>query len=270
MNHTVISNINEIYEIMEDYEDLKNDFEDSTEEEEKLEEVKNEIKNLLSKIFKDINKDIKFEEEDANELQKFVIRLPEIKEYCKTYSDFIETRLKEILTKLNESTPIIETIQTEEIVKSLKRTDKDLIKKVNVLNSAKYVFKIVETQDKHIKNNIALNFNNPQCDIVNSTLKNKNNTYSLDRYGLVIRKNSFNKSKDPFGWKYDQKTHEPIHYYVKPENNTYEQNINAVLSYQYNSNKKLFQSGVIYKIYSIYYPERLEKFVNKEGLDVKK
>jgi hypothetical protein len=263
MNQTVISYINKIYEFIEDYEDLQSEFDNSEEENEKLDEVKGEIQILLQKIFKALKKDIKFEDEDIIELQKFEIKLTEIQEYCKKYIDFIQTQLKEIILKSNENIKNSTSIEPTEIIKSTIRTDKDIIKKVNILKSSVALFKIVERQNKSIKKNISLNFNNPQCDIVNSTLKNKNNTYSLDRYGLVIRKNSFNKPKDPFGWKYDQKTHEPIHYYVKPENNTYEQNINAVLSYQYNTNKKLFQNGVIYKIYNLYYPERLEKFLNK-------
>ena len=104
-------------------------------------------------------------------------------------------------------------------------------------------------------------FNNPKTAIVNSTIKDKNNLYTLDRYGLIIRKKEYMKKTSPYAWKFDQ-NNEPIHYLTKPDVCNEEENIKSVLNAQYMMKKTSFtnSTGIIYKIYSKYFPERLTLF----------
>ena len=68
------------------------------------------------------------------------------------------------------------------------------------------------------------------------------------------------KKNSLYGWKFDENK-KPIHYLVKAEICSDEENIKAVLNAQYLMNQKAFSPiGIIYKIYSKYYPERLLMF----------
>lgn len=148
------------------------------------------------------------------------------------------------------------------VVKHPPRTDTNLIKPetIKIVNDSLLLFKDVVKEEKdnvEILNNY---FKNPKTALINMSIKNKLNLYSLDRYGLVIRRNAYMKKNSLYGWKFDENK-EPIHYLVKPDTCSDEENIKAVLNAQYLMNQKAFSSvGIIYKIYSKYYPERLLMF----------
>jgi hypothetical protein len=147
----------------------------------------------------------------------------------------------------------------------LKRTDEDLIPKkhVKIIPEVEKLFSDIMLKNNETSVKIDVIFNDERCAVINKSLRDKSNTYALDPYGLVIRKKSYNKKSDTYGWKYND-SHQPIHYYVEEGKKTRQENINNVLSFQYNSNPKHFISGPIRKIYEKQYPERLAKYVTEE------
>lgn len=140
------------------------------------------------------------------------------------------------------------------------RTDIDIIPPENVIVVPESYTLFEELIREELPNSKLLIefFNNPKTAIVNSTIKDKNNLYALDRYGLIIRKKEYMKKTSPYAWKFD-KNNEPIHYLTKPDICGEDENVKAVLNAQYMMKKTSFtnSTGIIYKIYSKYFPERL-------------
>lgn len=56
-----------------------------------------------------------------------------------------------------------------------------------------------------------VHFNDDRCAKINKSLKNKDNNYTLDKYGLIIRKGSYEKRSDPFGWRNSVIDGLPVH-----------------------------------------------------------
>lgn len=103
-------------------------------------------------------------------------------------------------------------------------------------------------------------FNDAKCIEINNSIKNKKNFYSLDDLGLLIRQQSYNKPNDLFAWKFNSDM-KPIHYWRSLDLSD-EENINSVLNKQRFLKPDLFNTkGLLTKIYTKYYPERL-KFVD--------
>lgn len=159
---------------------------------------------------------------------------------------FVINRINELL-RLNihrdeeeqEDTPIRE------------RTDKSLIpdSDIRVVQDGLDIMNFIVDEEKFANIEINKFFNNQFCDIVNKSLKNKQNVYTLDRLGIVIRKKSYNKPKDPFSWKYNDKK-EPISYYTK-ELVDDDENIKNILNVQFKLKPTLFnKKGIITKIYN--------------------
>lgn len=103
-------------------------------------------------------------------------------------------------------------------------------------------------------------FNDEKCIEINNSIKNKKNFYSLDDLGLLIRQHSYNKPNELFAWKFNSDM-KPIHYWRSLDLSD-EENINSVLNKQRFLKPDLFNAkGLLTKIYTKYYPERL-KFVD--------
>lgn len=103
-------------------------------------------------------------------------------------------------------------------------------------------------------------FTDDRCKILNKNIKNKNNCYKLDRIGLLIRQQAYEKINDPFGWKYDSEK-KPIHILYSTDL-TDEENVNSILQAIHLAKPELFgPKGIIRKIYAIHFPERLNKFM---------
>lgn len=93
----------------------------------------------------------------------------------------------------------------------------------NCISNDKSVYKDVRL-NSHSMNlmNQILNITQKEADNANKIFVKSNlpsvnrnchnsNYYSLDRYGLIIRRGFHNDPKSPFGWTYlDERTHEPI------------------------------------------------------------
>ena len=117
-------------------------------------------------------------------------------------------------------------------------------------------------EEKQTIARLAEMFNDKKCAEINNAIKDKKNCYSLDNLGLLIRQQSYNKPHDPFGWKFDDEF-KPIHYWRSFDLSD-EENVNSVLTKQKINKPDLFnEKGLLTKIYSKYYPERLKFIVKK-------
>lgn len=232
------------------------------------------IEDILKMLEKYLSKTQFIMNEELDVLDDILEKLEEVKS---ENNPKIVKRIDKILTQFNEllennddrsTEDYTESIDTMNItienfvVKHAKRTDFNLIPedKVTIVNDSVKLFEEIVEEEKsnvEILNNY---FKNPKTALVNMSIKNKLNLYSLDRYGLVIRRNAYMKKNSLYGWKFDEDK-KPIHYLVKPDICDDEENIKAVLNAQYLMNQKAFSPiGIIYKIYIKYYPERLLLF----------
>lgn len=187
----------------------------------------------------------------------------EINKIINKYHKIIESQNK---SEENETDSEINNEETNKIIELKRnkiRTDIDTIPPENVIVVPESYNLFEELIREELPNSKLLIefFNNPKTAIVNSTIKDKNNLYALDRYGLIIRKKEYMKKTSPYAWKFDQ-NNEPIHYLTKPDVCDEEENVKAVLNAQYMMKKTSFtnSTGIIFKIYSKYYPERLALF----------
>lgn len=206
-----------------------------------------------------------------------IAKLAELKEIICDFENEKNTKLiKAVICKINETiernlsdktdsnTTIDEEIGTE-------RTDTDtvLFENIKILEDAAEIFHELIDMEELADDRIGHIFNDSRCDVVNGSLKDKNNKYCLDSFGLVIRRKSKNKSKDVYGWKFDSQRR-PVHYHTQAMCG-FNENVNNVLNIQYATNSKIFKpKGIIYKIYTKNYAERLKKFIIVERVaDVK-
>lgn len=208
---------------------------------------------------------------------KEYITLNELKVYIKDFETFdTKDKIQEIITKIDillnnyvESTAydnIANITETEDdcVESSIKneRTDKNLIpdNMIEINQDAVDIFEDVLAIEHNSNARLDIFFSDSRCkDINQSWIKDKTNPYTLDPYGLVIRKKQLNKTGSEYGWRYDE-FNRPVHIAIK-NTCTREENINNVLNIQYQKNKKAFdKKGIIYQIYSKYFPERLTKF----------
>lgn len=206
--------------------------------------------------------------------QQTYIVLNELKIFIKDYETF-DTRddIQEIISKIDiilnnyvdntvsENSVVIELKDTE-ITEIKERTDFDLIPEntIEINQDAVEIFDMVLITEQNSNVRLDLFFSDDRCKDINLTwIKDKTNPYSLDPYGLVIRKKCLNKTSNEYGWKYDSHNR-PVHISIN-DTCTREENINNVLNIQYQKNRKAFdKKGIIFQIYSKYFPERLEKF----------
>ena len=159
---------------------------------------------------------------------------------------FVINRINELL-RLN----IRRDEEEQEDTTIRERTDKNLIpdSDIRVVQDGLDIMNFIVDEEKFANIEINKFFNNQFCDIVNKSLKNKQNVYTLDRLGIVIRKKSYNTPKDPFSWKYNDKK-EPISYYTK-ELVDDDENIKNILNVQFKLKPTLFnKKGIITKIYN--------------------
>lgn len=209
--------------------------------------------------------------------QQTYIVLNELKIFIKDYETF-DTRdnIQEIISKIDiilnnyvnntvseiSENSIIQESKDTENAETKERTDLDLIPEntIEINQDAVDIFDTVLMTEQNSNARLDLFFSDDRCKDINLTwIKDKTNPYSLDPYGLVIRKKSLNKTSNEYGWKYDSHNR-PVHISIN-DTCTREENINNVLNIQYQKNRKAFEKkGIIFQIYSKYFPERLEKF----------
>lgn len=204
----------------------------------------------------------------------------ELKVFIKDYETFnTRDKIQDIITKIdillnnyiNSTVSEITTMTTEtedseqNYISVIERTDKNLIpdKSIEINPDAIEIFDSILLTEQNSNVRLDLFFSDERCKDINlNWIKEKSNPYSLDPYGLVIRKKCLNKPSHEYGWRYDS-FNRPIHAAIK-NTCTREENINNVLNIQYQKNKKAFEKkGIIYQIYSKYFPERLEKFISE-------
>lgn len=215
------------------------------------------------------------DEIDIVNSQTYII-LNELKVFIKDYETFdTRDKIQEIISKIDihlnnyvnitvsENTNMnTETEDVEAPVLLKERTDSDLIPEntIEINQDALDIFDTVLSIEQNSNARLDLFFSDERCKEINQGwIKDKTNPYSLDPYGLVIRKKCLNKTSHEYGWRYDA-NNRPIHAAIN-DTCTREENINNVLNIQYQKNKKAFEKkGIIYQIYIKYFPERLEKF----------
>jgi hypothetical protein len=220
------------------------------------------INNILKLLENYINNLIVFNDEELEFIPMIIEKLNDIKD---NYSNKTTNRIKRFINKSekmlqnnSESEDISEINETQIVIKK-NRTDTNLIppESIMVVDDSVRLFESI-IKEELISNSVLDDFfRNQKCVIVNSCIKDKTNLYGLDKYGLVIRRKSYMKKNNIYGWKYDSNM-EPVHILTKPELCNESENIKNVINAQFMMDDKLFkQNGVIYKIYSRYYPERL-------------
>ena len=229
----------------------------------------NDILKLIERFF-NTNQHINYEEvEIIDEIIKKIEtyktddNIKEINRIINRYHKIIEIQNKSEENETDNENSNEEMNKIVDLKRDKIRTDIDIIPPENVIVVPESYNLFVELIREELPNSKLLIefFNNPKTAIVNSTIKDKNNLYALDRYGLIIRKKEYMKKTSPYAWKFD-KNNEPIHYLTKPDVCDDDENVKAVLNAQYMMKKTSFtnSTGIIYKIYSKYFPERLALF----------
>lgn len=253
--------------------DIYNLFINDSELEEKIEldSILNMIEKLLINLDRKFNSNAVISEEEIALVEEIIEKL---KEYDETKQSInIINKLKELIINSSNNTESI--LETEDLnknsniilnsvlnFKNVERTDKDLIpdSEVHIVEDSILLFKDVIREETINLELLDEYFNNPDCDIINNNIKDKTNLYTLDKYGLLIRRKCYLKKNNVFAWKFNE-NNEPIHFFTKPEICNDEENIKTVLNIQFIMNERLFQpGGLIYKVYSRCYPERLVFF----------
>jgi hypothetical protein len=99
-------------------------------------------------------------------------------------------------------------------------------------------------------------FNSKSLSIINETVKD-GNFYILDKYNLVIRKNYYNYSRSPYGWKYDEEN-DPVNIHINPILlKTKSPDITSITLQQLKQSYPIpFKRprGMLFRIYTILYP----------------
>ena len=213
----------------------------------------NSYENSDENIDKHINKKVKENSKDENSYENSEDDSDENSDENSEDDSIVENENQHIHNSIDNGLALLEPNIRTDI----------LTYPVNNISTVKDSYDLFQKLIQEEKQNIEIlneYFKNPKTTVINSNVKNKNNLYTLDRYGLIIRRKEFMKKKKPFAWKFD-KNNEPIHYLTNPDLCNNEENVKAVLNAQYLMNEKAFRpTGVIYKIYSKYYPERLALF----------
>lgn len=247
----------EIYDLCFD-EDVIKDIDDVLKSIEKFLNNNKNITSEESEIFDEIIKKVKLYENEFNEkrIKKIIDKYEAIIEkQNETNDDDIEIETESELENELDDSPLI-------LSKPTIRTDISIIPTdtISIVKDSYNLFKELIYEEKQNCEILNEYFKNPKTTVVNLSVKNKYNLYTLDRYGLIIRRKEFMKKKKLFAWKFD-KNNEPIHYLTNPDICNDEENVKAVLNAQFLMNEKAFNpTGVIYKVYSKYYPERLALF----------
>ena len=131
--------------------------------------------------------------------------------------------------------------------------DKDSIINEQMKSYMKTIIKI-NNKNNDYKNNL---FSGDTLECVNSTIRN-DNFYMLDKYGLVIRKNSQDSKKTAFGWKYNEQ-HEPIDIHISDlllqTNSPDIQKITLQQLKQQFPNVFKSPRGIVYKVYINEFPD---------------
>lgn len=228
----------------------------------------NHINNIIKLLENYINKITSFNDEEMEFIPLINEKLNDIKD---NYDVKLSNRIKRYIIKsekiIKTTNEILEdTDNTSEInesklnIPSKKiRSDFDLIPSDNISIVDDSLLLFDDIIKEETISNAALDdfFKNPRCVIVNSGVKDKTNLYGLDRFGLVIRRKAYLKKNNVYGWKYDNNM-EPVHILTNLELCEDQENIRNVINAQFMMEGRLFnKNGVIYKIYSRYYPERL-------------
>lgn len=228
----------------------------------------NHINNIIKLLENYINKITTFNDEEMEFIPMINEKLNDIKD---NYDTKLSNRIKRYITKSEKiielTNKILEdTDDTSEVVENKQkilpkkiRSDFDLIpsNSVSTVDESIILFNKVITEETISNTALDEFFKNTRCVIVNSGVKDKTNLYGLDRFGLVIRRKAYLKKNNVYGWKYDNNM-EPVHILTNLELCDDETNIKNVINAQYMMEERLFnKNGVIYKIYSRYYPERL-------------
>lgn len=227
-----------------------------------------DYEHLCSGLYKHISKNKEFDDDEKELLQIMVEKIEDL--VGKVPQNIIAGVIGKINSVINVQIQSRESdsemgLETESAMcrnftLKRERTDVGIIPeseiKVNVAMSEILNPLILE----ELVNDISLNkyFKDPRCALLNEkNTKDKTNPYTLDEYGFLIRKKSYGKKNDVFGWKYDQE-YRPTHYHYN-DILTLSDNIRNIISIQYMINSKLFKpTGNIYKIYIKHYPERLD------------
>ena len=224
------------------------------------------ISNLLKLLENYINKLTMLSEDEMEFMGLIIDKLNDIKDNFETPT---LNRIKRYILKVEKlieasknvsvSEDTIDTSDNIVIPTKKIRTDFNLIPEDSITTVEDSILLFKDIIKEESLSNAALDdfFKNPKCIMVNSGVKDKTNLYSLDKFGLVIRRKAYLKKNNVYGWKYD-KNMEPVHILTNLELCDEKENIKNVINAQYMMEEKLFnKNGVIYKIYSRYYPERL-------------
>jgi len=129
----------------------------------------------------------------------------------------------------------------------------------DIIKVNNFMMKYMENNGvKQIKNNAFHTelFKCPKLEKFNVSVKN-GNTYSVDKYGLPMRKSEYESKKTPFGWAINEQG-EPINIHINYILVQTSSNDIKKLTLQYLKSKfgTLFKGpkGVIYKLYQAYDP----------------
>lgn len=248
----------------------------TNEDEDEKELVQLDVKNLLESLKDILTKTETWTDQDIQILNGLNVKLNDfncifdnmIKSIKDSISNILSQNLQETSMSISES----ESIDQQPVELEVRqRSDEDIIplNKVKINSKMEQLFSDIMNKNANTSSSLDVIFNPELYSIVNKSIRDKQNTYTLDPYGLVIRRKSYNKKSDPYAWKYN-KNNQPIHYLVDENTKSFQENIDIVLNAQYISKPQHFVSGIIEKLYIDRYPERLFKFVSKEEIKTKR
>lgn len=248
----------------------------TNEDEDEKELIQLDVKDLLESLKDILTKTETWTDQNIQILNGLNVKLNDfncvfdnmIKSIKDSISNILSQNLQETSMSISESESIYQQPVELEV---RQRSDEDIIplNKVKVNSKMEQLFSDIMNKNANTSLSLDVIFNPELYSIVNKSIRDKQNTYTLDPYGLVIRRKSYNKKSDPYAWKYN-KNNQPIHYLVDENTKSFQENIDIVLNAQYISKPQHFVSGIIEKLYIDRYPERLFKFVSKEEIKTKR
>lgn len=153
--------------------------------------------------------------------------------------------------------------------RALERTDHDIVPDhaIRVIPDAVKIAKMVIDYEKNADQKNDPTFHNPTCWVANKSLKS-DDSYGLDKYGIVVRRRMYNMKTKAYGWVYDE-CGDITSIFYNPMLSE-DENIKHILNIQYKLQPTSFgTNGVIYKIYhqDPKLQARFDTFIHSTSMD---